>query len=99
MTVLLEARALTRRYTLPKPHPLAAAPLLTALEDAYRGADILVVAHGGIVYALERAQGHEHVRLPNLGARWLTHHGEHIELGERVLLVDDDDITTVPAQI
>jgi peptide/nickel transport system ATP-binding protein len=33
MTVLLEARDLTRRYTLPRPHPLAAAPMLTALED------------------------------------------------------------------
>ena len=30
---LLEVRGLTRRYALPRPHPLAAAPMLAALDD------------------------------------------------------------------
>jgi peptide/nickel transport system ATP-binding protein len=31
--MLLEAHGLTRRYALPRPHPLAAAPIVTALDD------------------------------------------------------------------
>lgn len=72
---------------------------LAAIEDAYRGAEVLVVAHGGIVYALERRHGLGFERLPNLGARWLTHHGDRIELGDRLLLVDDELLTSVPTQI
>jgi len=34
MTVLLEARALTRHYPLPRPHPFAPAQTVTALADA-----------------------------------------------------------------
>ncbi|MDH4287443.1 MAG: dipeptide/oligopeptide/nickel ABC transporter ATP-binding protein, partial [Aquincola sp.] len=33
MSVLLEVEGLTRRYALPRPHPLAATPLITALDD------------------------------------------------------------------
>jgi len=69
------------------------------IEREYRGGEVLVVAHGGVVYALEKEHGLDFERLANLGARWLTHDGERIRLGERIILVDDDDITTVPAQI
>jgi broad specificity phosphatase PhoE len=72
---------------------------LAAIEDAYRGAEVLVVAHGGIVYALENRHGLGFERLPNLGARWLTHHGDRIELGDRLLLVDHELLTSVPTQI
>jgi len=69
------------------------------IEREYRGGEVLVVAHGGVVYALEKEHGLDFERLANLGARWLTHDGERIRLGERIILVDDDDITSVPAQI
>lgn len=65
----------------------------------YAGGQILVVAHGGIVYALEQLHGEDFERLPNLGARWLVHDDQRFRLGNRVVLVDDDQITTVPAQI
>lgn len=72
---------------------------LAAVEREYAGADVLVVAHGGLVYALEKHHGHPFERLPNLGARQLTIEGPRVTLGERVVLVDDEDITTVPTQI
>jgi broad specificity phosphatase PhoE len=70
-----------------------------ALVAEYAGATILVITHGGVVYALELLHGQPRARLPNLGGRHIRHHGDRITLGERVLLVDDDDTTTVPAQI
>jgi hypothetical protein len=36
--------------------------------------------------------------MPNLGARWITHHGDRFEIGERLVLVDDDELT-IPEQI
>lgn len=61
--------------------------------------EALAVTHGGLVYALERLLGAPFVRLPNLGGRWIdvgpdgpTH------LGERVVLVDPDELT-IPDQI
>lgn len=72
---------------------------LDELDETYRGAEILVVAHGGIVYALERQHDLPFERLPNLGARWLTHHGDRLVLGERLQLVDDELLTSVPTQI
>jgi probable phosphoglycerate mutase len=72
---------------------------LDRIHATYEGAEVIVIAHGGVVYALEKEHELPFERLPNLGARWLTHHGDRISLGERVILVDDEDITTVPAQI
>ena len=72
---------------------------LGRIQEEYDGAEILVVTHGGVVYALETLHGLGFQKLPNLAGRALIHHGPGITLGERVLLVDDDDITTVPAQI
>ncbi len=69
------------------------------IEREYRGGEILVVCHGGIVYAIERLHDLPFDRLPNLGARWLTHDGERVVLGERLQLVDDELLTTVPTQI
>ena len=65
---------------------------LVAIEEQYRGGEVLVVAHGGLVYALER----EHRRagpidrLPNLAGVWLTHHGDRLVLGDRLELIDED---------
>ena len=48
--------------------------------------------------ALERDADLPWERMPNLGARRLTHHGDRHELGERLVLVDDDELT-IPTQI
>jgi probable phosphoglycerate mutase len=72
---------------------------LTRIAAEYEGAEVLVITHGGVVYALESVNGLTFARLPNLGGRHLRHDGDKFELGERILLVDDENITTVPAQI
>ena len=36
--------------------------------------------------------------MPNLGARALVHHGNRLEIGERLVLVDDEELT-IPSQI
>jgi broad specificity phosphatase PhoE len=61
--------------------------------------EALAVTHGGLVYALEGRLGAPFVRLPNLGGRWIEVGPNGPErLGERVLLVDPDELT-VPDQI
>jgi broad specificity phosphatase PhoE len=72
---------------------------LDAIAREYDGAEVLVITHGGVVYALEGLHGLPFAKLPNLGGRQLVHHGDRVTLGDRILLVDDDAITTVPAQI
>ena len=72
---------------------------LAAIDRNYPGGEILVVAHGGLVYALER----EHLpdatreRLPNLAGRWLTITGDRIVLGDRLVLVEEQVDTASPA--
>lgn len=61
--------------------------------------EVLVVTHGGLVYALERALGAPFVRLPNLGGRWVEVGPAGPEaLGDRVVLVDPSELT-VPNQL
>ncbi len=71
---------------------------LARIEAEYRGAQLLVLTHGGVIGALERDAGLPWERMPNLGARALMHHGNRIEIGERLVLVDDDELT-IPSQI
>ncbi len=75
---------------------------LSQIAVTYGDADVLVVSHGGVVYALEALEGIELVRIPNLGGRWLSHDGTDprsgLTLGDRVILVDPDE-TTIPAQL
>jgi probable phosphoglycerate mutase len=78
------------------------AAALGRLVDEHDGAELLVITHGGIVYGVEREAGLPFERLPNLAGRWVSHAGGRpgkLVMGDRVLLVDDDLITTVPAQI
>ena len=75
------------------------AAALANVEREYAGAEVLVLTHGGLVYELERDHGKPWERLPNLGGRAITLHGDRVEVHDRILLVDGDDITTVPAQI
>lgn len=71
---------------------------LDRMAEAYGDADVLVVSHGGVIYALEALDGIELVRIPNLGGRWMAHGEGGLTLGERVILVDPDE-TTIPAQL
>ena len=70
--------------------------VLTALE-AIAGAhdgDVLVVTHGGVVRVVERHLGGEAEGLiPNLGGLWLEHDGTGLRLGDRVVLLDDSQVT------
>jgi probable phosphoglycerate mutase len=63
------------------------------------GGEAIAVTHGGLVYALEASLGAPFVRLPNLGGRWVDVGPEGpTRLGERVVLVDPDELT-VPQQL
>lgn len=72
--------------------------VLVRIEEEYEGADVLVVTHGGVVYALEAEQGVEWERLANLGARQFELRDGKLTIGDRIILVDHDEIT-VPDQI
>lgn len=78
---------------------LGAIGRLVAVLD---GADeVLVVTHGGVIYAIERHLGATFERIPNLGARRVTAEADGaFVLGERLVLVDPDAVTvTTPDQI
>ena len=71
------------------------ARVLSALErisERMGDGDVLVVSHGGVVYALEEACGEPWKRLPNLGARWFELSGSDLSAGPRVDLVPDGTI-------
>lgn len=71
---------------------------LARIEENYAGAEILVVTHGGVIYALEADMGQPWERIANLGARQVELRSGHIILGDRITLVDHDEIT-IPDQI
>ena len=58
--------------------------------------DVLVIAHAGIIYALERHLGLPHERIPNLWGRWFAHDGDTWSLGERMPLIGDDVAVEIP---
>jgi len=71
---------------------------LDRIETDHAGADVLVVAHGGVVRALEEAHGVGGERIPNLGGRVFQHHGSRLDAGEPLELIDDE-LRTVPGQL
>jgi len=73
---------------------------LGRIHDLVPDGEVIVVTHGGVIYALEGRLGSPFERLANLGGRWMDigPGGELRGLGERVVLVDPDELT-VPAQI
>ena len=73
---------------------------LGRVHDLAPDGEVIAVTHGGVVYALEGRLGSPFERLANLGGRWIEvgPGGELRALGERVVLVDPDELT-VPAQI
>jgi broad specificity phosphatase PhoE len=61
--------------------------------------DAIAVTHGGLVYLLEAQLGAPFERLANLAGRWIEVGAEGpVRLGDRVLLVDPDELT-IPTQI
>lgn len=72
---------------------------LARIHQLAPAGEALAVTHGGLVYALEGMLGAPFVRLPNLGGRWIEVGPDGpTRLGDRVLLVDPDELT-VPAQL
>ena len=59
---------------------------------------IVVVTHGGCIYALESLLGEEYRRISNLGGRWFELINDEFYLGERIQLLDPDE-ETYPDQI
>ncbi len=90
-----------RRPTGYEPDDSVLARVLDALgtiATAHEG-DVLVVTHGGVVRTVERHLGGDADGLiPNLGGRWLHHDGATLELGDRVVLLDPEQVTR-PQQI
>jgi broad specificity phosphatase PhoE len=72
---------------------------LRAIAEAFDGGEVLAVSHGGVRRLLEREHG---VDAPpafaNLGGLIVDVHGDRIEVGERVLLLDPstDHVTAPP---
>jgi broad specificity phosphatase PhoE len=72
---------------------------LRRIHDLVPDGEVIVVTHGGLVYALEAMLGAGFVRLPNLGGRWVEAGPDGpTQLGARVVLVDPDELT-IPNQI
>ena len=68
---------------------------LAALQDLAvavdEDSDILVVTHGGVIYAIEAFLDAQRQYLPNLGARWLTITDRKLALGQRAVLLENMD--------
>jgi broad specificity phosphatase PhoE len=84
-------------------HESLAARALAALSDisaAAPGRVVLVVTHGGVIGAVERHLGAPWVRSPNLGGREVLAGPAGLELRDRFLLLDPDDVeVTTPKQV
>ncbi len=84
-------------------HDALAARALAALADiaaAASGRVVLVVSHGGVIGAVERHLGAPWERSPNLGGREVVAASAGLELRERFLLLDPDDVeVTTPKQV
>lgn len=58
------------------------------------GGDVLVVAHAGVLYHVEEGLGAGFEKVANLGGRWIESADQGPwRLGERVVLVDPDELT------
>lgn len=71
---------------------------LGRVREQVGGGDVLVITHAGVIYDVENHLGAGFDRMPNLGSRWVTDHGDRLELGERITLIDAAD-ETVPGQL
>jgi probable phosphoglycerate mutase len=71
---------------------------LSRIGAMFDGATVVVVTHGGVIRSLERHHGHDGGMLANLAGRIVAHESGALVLGERIALLDDDELT-VPAQL
>lgn len=69
---------------------------LDAIARRFAGANVVVVSHAGIIYAVERNLSAPFERIANLAGREVLYGPTGVHLGERVHLVDHE---TVPEQI
>jgi broad specificity phosphatase PhoE len=74
---------------------------LAHIGEAVDGGHVLAVTHGGLIYVVEGHLGQERIeRLANGAGRWVVVDGDRLTLGDRVLLVDEDEApVTVPKAI
>jgi probable phosphoglycerate mutase len=75
---------------------------MVSLHRRFPGAEILVIAHGGVLRALDRRHGIHDEHFPNLGGRHYTIDGQDAEItaGDRVSLLEGRDVAvTTPTQI
>jgi len=74
---------------------LGALDAVAEMVDGGSGpADVLAIAHAGIIYALEGHFGENFNRIDNLNGRWFIDHGDGWSLGERMSLVPEGAVTT-----
>lgn len=73
---------------------------LVRLARARPGEHVLVVAHGGVIRALERALGHPSLAagVPNLGGRWFHWVDGRLGAGKVLVPLDPDMVTAPPSQ-
>ena len=72
--------------------------LTAIISTSEKNDQIVVVTHGGCIYALESLCGEPYKRISNLGGRWFDIEGEKIHLGDRVHLLTEAE-ETFPDQI
>ncbi len=72
---------------------------LGRIHELVSDGEAIAVTHGGLVYVLEGHFGEPFERLANLGGRWVEVGPDGpTRLGDRVILVDPDELT-IPSQI
>lgn len=64
------------------------------MGDNSAPADILAIAHAGIIYSLEAHFGEAFVRIDNLNGRWFIHDTGGWSIGERMSLIPDGVVIT-----
>ena len=70
--------------------------VLAVLDDIASAHDgeVLVITHGGVVRVVERHLGSDAEGLiPNLGGVWVEHDGTGLRVGDRVVLLDESEVT------
>ena len=71
---------------------------LVAIGRLVPGGEVLVITHGGVIYAVERRLGGpDRGRLSNLDATWIEVDGDRFRLGDRLSLVDPADTLAIEA--
>jgi broad specificity phosphatase PhoE len=75
---------------------------LAAMRDIAAGNDepVLVVSHGGLIRVVEQALGSEPHSVPNLGGLDIRNVDGHMELTDRIVLIDAHSVTvTAPPEV